>query len=74
MNTKLEIIRAVGTVRDLTVRVREGGVVPETFAEALANLNAACAQVAARRRTSSGALASVIARSDHIPLDVEVEL
>lgn len=67
MRTKLEIVRAVGTVRDLTVRVREGGVVPETFAGALANLNAACAQVAARKRASAAAPVSV-------ELDVEVEL
>jgi hypothetical protein len=69
VNTKLQIARAVGTVRNLTVAVREGGTISEDFAAAVANLNAACAQVAARKRVSP----STLTEARHMPLDVEVE-
>lgn len=59
MRTRLERIRAVGMVKTLAVHVREAGAVPPEFAEALANLNAACAQVAGRaRRNAPPALAT----------------
>lgn len=50
MRTVLETARAVAVVRNMTCAIREAGGVPVEFAAALAMLNAACAQVHAKRR------------------------